>query len=156
MKRTANASMPEQEPIYFYYLERQDKGQFDRYNPDMQTFANHIWNKRLGVAVAMSHSGIGADITNGFMQFICNDPMMQTRLIVKLTEIRDSFPRDSQPVIEIRSKSVPTVKDPEWYDDIGAFITIMFRTPRFNSKAQANDWWASLARLVRPPVAVAA
>lgn len=145
MQKTVNVSNPEQEPIYGYFTDRQDGGHFDRYPPDLQTFANHIWNKNLGVAVAMSHSGIGEDVTNGFIQFICNDPMMQVRLLSYLTDVRDSFKRNDQPSIEIRSKSVPNVKNPVWYDGVTHYITVMFRTPRFRSKSHANQWWSMLA-----------
>lgn len=155
MQQTVYVNDVAQEPIYEYYVERQDSGQFDRYNADMQTFINYLWNRNLGVTVAMSHSGIGADVTNGFIQLICDNPIMQLRLQAVLTELRDQLPRDDQPTIEIRSKSVPRVDKPEWSEDITHYITVMLRTPRFRTKTQANEWWSKLAECVAP-VAVAA
>lgn len=150
MTKIVNASMPAQDNLYLYFVDRQDNGQFDRYNLDMQTFINHIWNKNLGVTVAMSHSGIGSDTTNGFIQFICDNPMMQLRLLARLTELRDAMPRAEQPVIEIRSKSTPSVKNPEWPEDITHYITVMLRTPRFRNKSEASAWWAKFAGLASP------
>lgn len=144
MNVITNVVQPAQEPLYLYFVERQENGQFDRYNDDMQTFINRIWNRDLGVTVAMSQSGIGASVTNGFVQFLCDGPVMQTRLINYLTEVRESFTRDDQPVIEVRTKSVPRNVNGDWSKDITHYITIMFRTPRFRNLNVAKEWWGKL------------
>lgn len=136
---------PAHEAIYYHFVERQDNGQFDRYNPDMQSFVNRVWNKNLGTVAAMSHSGIGGDVTNGFVQFVTNDPIMFMKLIEFLTEVRDVLPRSDQPSIEIRSKTTPN--GIELGDsDATHYLTVMMRSPRFKNKNDANRWWAQLVQ----------
>lgn len=133
------------ENIYEHFAERQGNGHFDRYNADMQSFINRVWNKNLGVVAAMSHSGIGADLANGFVQFVANSPTMFLDLIEWLNEVKESLPRKDQPVIEIRGKSIPKAAE-KGADESTHHLTVMFRTPRFFSKDQANGWWSNLVQ----------
>lgn len=135
----------EHEAIYGHFVDRQDSGHFDRYNPDMQSFINRAWNKNLGVVAAMSHSGIGADVSNGFVQFVADNPSMMVRLISWLSEVRDKMSKSNQPTIEIRSKSIPKGVY-AGSNDATHYLTVMFRTPRFKTKSEANRWWGSLAQ----------
>lgn len=142
MTRTIDSSNIKHEVIYDHFAERQDKGQFDKYNKDMLTFINRIWNANMGVVTAMSHSGIGADVTNGFIQFVCDDPMQFHKLVCSLTQLRDCIPRNEQPTVEIRSKSIPREMTVDGFDN---YVTAMFRTPKFKNLAHANRWWTALA-----------
>ncbi len=142
---TLNPIQVEHENIYGYFVDRQENGHFDRYSPDMQSFINRVWNNNLGTVAAMSHSGIGGDVTNGFVQFVTDNPTMMVKLISWLNDIREALPRKSQPVIEIRGKSIPNGVDPG--NNGGThYLTVMFRSPRFRSKDHANQWWSDLVQ----------
>lgn len=144
---TLNPIRVEHEAIYGYFVDRQENGQFDRYNPDMQSFINRVWNKNLGVVAAMSHSGIGSDLTNGFVQFVTDNPSMMVRLQAWLSDVRDAMPRKDQPTIEIRSKTVPkNVLPTDTTNPFTHYLTVMLRSPRFHSKDQANTWWSNLVQ----------
>lgn len=130
------------EALYDHFAKKQDDGRWDKYNKDMLTFVNYLWNRNLGSVVAMSHSGIGEDVSNGFIQFICDHPVMMNDLISELSTVRDITSRASQPTIEIRSKSLP--RDVE-IPGMQSHITVMFRSPRFRSRTEASIWWATLA-----------
>jgi len=138
---TLNPIHVEHEKVYNHFVDRQENGQFDRYNTDMQSFINRVWNKNMGVVAAMSHSGIGADVSNGFVQFVTDNPSMMVRLIAWLSDVRDRLPRKDQPTVEIRSKTTPTGIT------VGThYLTVMFRTPRFKSKEDGNQWWSKLVQ----------
>ncbi|ABY63251.1 hypothetical protein ST201phi2-1p428 [Pseudomonas phage 201phi2-1] len=139
--KTLNPIHADHEKVYNHFVDRQENGQFDRYNADMQSFINRVWNKNLGVVAAMSHSGIGADVSNGFVQFVADNPSMMVRLIGWLTEVRDALPKLQQPTVEIRSKTTPN-----HIDDATHYLTVMFRTPRFKTKDDANTWWSKLVQ----------
>jgi hypothetical protein len=133
------------EALYDHFATKQDGGRWDKYNTDMLTFVNYIWNRNLGSVVAMSHSGIGEDVSNGFIQFICDNPFMMNDLLSELSTVRDITSRASQPTIEIRSKSLP--REIEISGKI-SHITVMFRSPRFRNRAEASVWWKALAAKV--------
>lgn len=143
--KTLNPKHLEHEHVYGHFADRQENGHFDRYNPDMQSFINRVWNQNLGVVAAMSHSGIGGDVSNGFVQFVANDPSMFLGLIAWLTDVRDVLPRVDQPSIEVRSKTVPH-GFPKDVVDATHHLTVMFRSPRFKSKSDANRWWTNLVQ----------
>lgn len=142
---TLNPKHIQHENVYDHFAERQGDGHFDRYNPDMQSFVNRVWNKQLGVVAAMSHSGIGGDVTNGFVQFVANNPVMFLNLIAWLSDVRDALPRAAQPSIEIRSKTIPkgVYAGPDGHTH---YLTVMLRSPRFKNKADANRWWGLLVQ----------
>lgn len=146
---TLNCKNIQHEPVFEYFTKKQDEGRWDRYNADMLTFINYIWNRNMGSVVAMSHCGIGEDVTNGFVQFICDHPVMLNELISELSTVRDITSRASQPTIEIRSKSLP--RDLE-VKDKHSYVTVMFRTPRFRSRNEASKWWSELAEKVTNPM----
>lgn len=143
--RTLNPKHPAHENVYGHFAGRQENGHFDRYNPDMQSFINRVWNRNLGVVAAMSHSGIGGDVTNGFVQFVANDPQMFLNLVAWLSDVRDALPRADQPSIEVRSKTIPNgiYGGPE---ESTHHLTVMMRSPRFKNKADANRWWGVLVQ----------
>ena len=139
---TINCKNIAHEALYDHFEKKQDEGRWDKYNADMLTFVNYLWNRQMGSVVAMSHSGIGEDVSNGFIQFICDHPVMLNNLISELSTVRDITPRTVQPTIEIRSKSLPRDVD---IPGIHSHITVMFRTPRFRTRTEASGWWSTLA-----------
>ena len=142
---TLNCKNVTHEAIYDHFAKKQDEGRWDKYNADMLTFVNYLWNRQMGSVVAMSHSGIGEDVSNGFIQFICDHPAMLNDLISELSTVRDITPRLVQPTIEIRSKSLPREID---IPGKHSHIVVMFRTPRFRTRSEASGWWATLASKV--------
>jgi hypothetical protein len=130
------------EPVYRHFLDKLDTGRFSSLHKDVQTLVDFVLDERLGCPVASSYSGIGADITNGFVQFIVDNPVQFHDLTIALVEIMDRFEQRERPCINVRSKSLPrefvTPRDQQ-------FITIMFRTPKLRDRKHAEAWWAKLA-----------
>ncbi len=148
MSHITTCKQVEHEHVFNHFAGRQEEGRFDRTNPDILTFINHVWNRNLGSVAALSHCGIGESVTNGFVQFITDDPIMQHDLSVFLTQVRDALPREDQPSIEIRSKTLPH----EFKGDkVTHFMTVMMRSPRFKSRNEGNRWWERLATHVTKP-----
>lgn len=134
------------EPVYRHFTDKLDNGRFDRLHPDMQVLVDHVTSARLGCPVASSFSGIGADITNGFVQFIVDNPVQFHDLNIFLVEIMDRFEQRQRPCINIRSKSLPKELTT---DTDKQFITVMFRSPKFHDRKHANAWWTKLSDIVQ-------
>lgn len=134
------------EPVYSHFYQKVATGRFDNVHKDMQSLILHVVDKRLGCPVATSFSGIGAEITNGFVQFIVDNPVQFHDLNIFLVEIMDMFDQKERPCINIRSKTLP--KEFTNADD-KQFITVMFRSPKFRNRVHVNEWWATLAKNVQ-------
>lgn len=132
--------------VYEHYLDKVDNGRFTKNPEDMRIFMDHVMNSILGCPVASSFTGIGADITNGFVQFVVDNPYKFTELNCMLVDIMDRFASGDRPTINIRSKTLPKEFISEQYKQ---FIVVAFRSPPFKDRKHAEHWWAKLAKIVQ-------
>lgn len=134
------------EPVFRHYIGKLESGRFDSNNPNMKTLIDHVIRYDLGCPVASSYTGIGADLTNGFIQFIVDNPVQFHNLNVFLVELMDRFEQRERPCINIRSKSLPA----QFVTDTDKqYITVMFRSPKFRDRTHAKVWWETLAKHVQ-------
>lgn len=134
------------EPVFAYFMDKFESGRFGTNNPHMKTLMDYVVNRQLGVPVASSYSGIGEDLTNGFIQFIVDNPVQFHDLNIFLVELMDSFEQRERPCINIRSKTLPR----EFVtDDDKQYITVMFRSPKFRNRQHAKEWWETLGKHVQ-------
>lgn len=134
------------EPIFNHFVGKYEDDRFKNTSQDVKDLMEYVVNKDLGCPVAASYSGIGSDVSNGFVQFICDNPFQFLELNTYLVEIMDMFPQKDRPCINIRSKSLPPELETD-YDK--QFITVMFRTPKFRNRDHARQWWGSLSHNVQ-------
>lgn len=132
--------------VYTHYLDKIDNGRFTNNPENMRIFMDCVMNRNLGCPVASSFTGIGADITNGFVQFIVDNPYKFTDLNCWLVEVMDHFASGDRPTINVRSKTLPKEFISEQYSQ---FIVVAFRTPPLRDRKHAEQWWAKLARIVQ-------
>lgn len=134
------------EAVYEHYHAKVENGRFAANKAYVQILLNHVLDRNLGCPVASSYTGIGGDITNGFVQFIVDNPYMFTELNCWLVNVMDRFTQCDRPSINIRSKTLPK----EFItDNDKQYITVMLRTPKFRDMKHANSWWEKLALIVQ-------
>lgn len=132
--------------VYKHYLDKIDNGRFSGNSIEIKTLIDFVLNRQLGCPIASSYTGIGADITNGFVQFVVNSPVRFSELSCLLIDIQNHFSDGSRPTVTIRTKSLPTQFKTVNYNQ---HMVIMFRTPKLRNRDHACLWWGKLAQIVQ-------
>lgn len=132
--------------VYKHYLDKVDNGRFSGNPPEIRTLIDYVMNHSLGCPIASSYTGIGSQITNGFVQFVVNNPVRFSELSCWLVDVLNHFNDGERPVVTIRTKNIPKEYATPQYNQ---HIVVMFRTPKFRDRRHANQWWTKLEKIVQ-------